>query len=69
MVYNRRCFGRNVDDWPTRFSNIRLSRLQNGEKMGCSYCFPHGIETMNTHWRKDLRCWKRYRQQQWRETR
>ena len=59
-------FGRAQEDWPRRFANIRLSRLQSGAKMGCPLCFPHGTETVNNRWRKDLRCWKRYRRHQWR---
>ena len=60
-------FGRDVQDWPVRFSNVKWERLRSGAKVGCSDCFPHGIETTNAQWVKDLRCWKRYRKQQWRE--
>ena len=62
-----RSFGRDMQDWPTRFSNIKWERLRVGDTMGCSYCFPHGIETINGTRRKDFRCWKRYRKMQWRE--
>lgn len=59
-------FGRDPEhDWPNRFSNVRWERLCSGEKMGCSHCFPHGIETSNATWHKDMRCWKRSRQTQW----
>jgi hypothetical protein len=60
-----RWFGRTPDTWPVRYSNLRLSRLDNGEGITCTYCYPHGVETPNSQWRKDLRCWKRYRRHQW----
>lgn len=50
---------------PNKISNIRISRLFNGENMGCFYCFPHGMETSNNKWTKDLKCWKRYRKTQY----
>ena len=54
-------------DIPTKFSNVQLSRIKNGELMGCSFCFPHGVETINNKWTQDLRCWKRYRKFQYRD--
>lgn len=33
--------------------------------MGCSYCFPHGCETINSKEIKFQRNWKKYRKTQW----
>ena len=35
-------------DFPEKVSNIRISRILYGNEMGCSYCFPHGCETINS---------------------
>jgi hypothetical protein len=54
-------------DVPKRVSNIKISRIDNTDaRGGCSYCFPHGFETNNNKWFKDLKCWKRYRKKQYR---
>jgi hypothetical protein len=56
-------------DFPTKFSNVQISRLLFGEIMGCSYCFPHGYETTNATILKRQRSWKKYRKQRWKEGR
>lgn len=63
----RHALGRDPADWPTRRSNVRLARLDNGEQMGGECCFPHGLETTNPTWRTVQRCWKRHQRTQWRE--
>ena len=65
----RRAFGQNqygMLEMPQKLSGTKISRLVYGEILGCSYCFPHGWEVSNSRWKKDLRCWKRYRKHQWR---
>ena len=53
-------------DFPKKISNIQISRIQNTDKMGgCSYCFPHGIETTNSKYSKRTRNWKKYRRKQY----
>ena len=53
------------EEIPSKFSNVPLSRIKNGEKMGCSYCFPHGIDTINNRWSNRQRSWKSYRHTKW----
>ncbi|MGK6343622.1 phosphate ABC transporter substrate-binding protein [Chryseobacterium sp. DT-3] len=60
----RQAFGVNeygLIDFPKKISSIQISRLLHGDKMGCSYCFPHGFETVNSRQEKYQRNWKRYR--------
>jgi hypothetical protein len=52
-------------NYPIKLSNIHISRLFKGEVMGCSYCFPHGPETINSKFDKLQRNWKKYRNNQW----
>ena len=53
-------------DFPEKISNTRISRIQNSDKMGgCSYCFPHGIDTTNSKYSKRTRNWKKYRRKQY----
>jgi hypothetical protein len=52
-------------DLPKKYSGTQISRLLIGEIMGCSYCFPHGIETSNAHYFKRQRNWKKYRKHQY----
>jgi len=52
-------------DFPEKISNIRISRILYGNEMGCSYCFPHGCETINSKEIKFQRNWKKYRKTQW----
>lgn len=49
-----------------KHSNVRISRIFNGQLMGCTFCFPHGYDNVNHRHTKDLKCWKRYRKHQWR---
>jgi hypothetical protein len=61
-------FGRNefgIIDLPIKFSNVQMSRLLLGEIMGCSYCFPHGIETSNSTYSNKQRSWKKHRKTKW----
>jgi hypothetical protein len=53
---------------PMKFSNVKLSRIKNGELMGCSYCFPHGRDTINNHWVNRQRSWKTSRKKRWKDS-
>ena len=55
-----------LPDTPEKIGNVRAARVLHGDERGCSFCFPHGCETTNSRWDKDLRCWKRYRKTQYR---
>lgn len=66
----KKAFG--VDEYgfpmvPNKYSNIKISRIINFEKMGgCDYCFPHGIECTNSSYQKQfIKNWKRYRRKQY----
>lgn len=48
---------------PDKISNIKLSRLK--DDRGCSYCFPHGIETDNASSKKNNKSWKKHRKNKW----
>ncbi len=52
-------------DVPKKISNVRIARLLVGNAMGCSYCFPHGIETSNATANKNKRSWKLKRKTKW----
>ncbi|KNB61651.1 hypothetical protein [Chryseobacterium sp. Hurlbut01] len=52
-------------DFPKKISNVQISRILYGDEMGCSYCFPHGYETINSKEIKFQRNWKKYRKTQW----
>lgn len=74
MKYNKqykKVFGTNElghINFPTKFSNIKVSRIRNCDKMGgCSICFPHGFETTNSKDRNAQRNWKKFRKHQWKE--
>lgn len=51
--------------FPHKISNVKISRIMYGEKMGCSWCFPHGPETINAKQDKFQRNWKKYRSIRW----
>lgn len=64
-----KAFGKNevgMIDTPKKIGSARYERILSGEDRGCSFCFPHGPETNNAIRFKDLKCWKRYRKQQYR---
>lgn len=53
-------------DLPKKISGTKISRVILGDESGCSFCFPHGIETKNG--RRSCRyskCWKRNRKTQY----
>ena len=52
-------------DFPRKISNVKLSRLEWGNEMGCSFCFPYGFETTNATIDKNTRSWKRNRKSQY----
>lgn len=54
-------------NFPIKISNVRLARLLYGNKSGCSYCFPHGYETVNSTVANRQRNWKRFRKTKWKE--
>lgn len=53
-------------DFPRKISNSQIARLIFGDIMGCSRCFPHGLETLNATIAKNKKCWKNYRKKQYR---
>jgi hypothetical protein len=64
----KRVFGVNewkMADYPVKISGIQLSRLLYGNAMGCSRCFPHGYETINSTIVNRQRSWKKFRKTQW----
>lgn len=64
----RKKFGFNEYEWidfPKKISGIQISRIQHGTELGCSYCFPHGLEVVNAKCTKFQRNWKKYRRSQW----
>ncbi|WP_336689938.1 MULTISPECIES: phosphate ABC transporter substrate-binding protein [unclassified Chryseobacterium] len=64
----KKSFGSNefgLIDFPKKISNVQISRILYGNEMGCSYCFPHGFETINSKEIKFQRNWKKYRKTQW----
>jgi hypothetical protein len=68
IKYLKKKFGLNEEgfaDIPVKYSNVKISRLINGEDMGCTYCFPHGQDTINSKWGKGTRSWKLYRDNRW----
>jgi len=52
-------------DFPKKISGTQLSRINIGEEMGCSWCFPHGYETVN--YTVPERNWKSQRKTQWKQ--
>ncbi|MFK7969228.1 MAG: phosphate ABC transporter substrate-binding protein [Bacteroidia bacterium] len=63
-----KAFGENehgMADFPVKISNIQVSRMEFGNRMGCSYCFPHGYETVNATVSKNTRNWKNHRKNQY----
>lgn len=61
-------FGKNEDglaEMPQKISGITVARIVIGEESGCSYCFPHGYETVNSHIANRQKSWKRHRKSQW----
>ena len=52
-------------NFPIKISNVRLARLLYGNKSGCSYCFPHGYETVNSTVANRQRNWKKFRKTKW----
>ncbi|WP_394665741.1 phosphate ABC transporter substrate-binding protein [uncultured Chryseobacterium sp.] len=64
----KKFFGSNeyeLIDFPKKISNVQISRILYGDEMGCSWCFPHGYETINSKEIKFQRNWKKYRKTQW----
>ncbi len=56
-----------LEEIPVKISGTTISRLLIGQSMGCSYCFPHGIETYNSKFHNRTRNWKKHRKHQWKE--
>jgi len=54
-----------VADVPNKVSGVVISRIEVGAESGCSYCFPHGHETKNSHIRNRQRNWKKKRKTKW----
>ncbi len=65
----KKAFGLNQSgfvDFPSKFSNTKISRIQNSDNRGgCTWCFPHGIDTSNSKISKLTKNWKSYRSFQW----
>ena len=53
-------------DIPNKISNVFISRIENRRKTTCDRCFPHGIETINSHYNNTQRSWKKHRKAQYR---
>ncbi|MCA9496209.1 MAG: phosphate ABC transporter substrate-binding protein [Nanoarchaeota archaeon] len=53
------------EDIPNKISNVFISRIENRRKTTCTYCFPHGIETINSHYNNYQKNWKRHRKVQY----
>ena len=51
-------------DFPRKISNVKIARIELGEIMGCSWCFPHGFETINSSYYKHRKNWKFHRKKQ-----
>ena len=51
--------------FPIKMSDVQLSRIVNGDKRGCSWCFSHGWETSNSTQNNNQRNWKKFRKTQW----
>ena len=52
-------------DFPVKRSNVQIERIEWGAYMGCTWCFPHGLETSNSIMNKIQRSWKKHRKTQW----
>lgn len=52
-------------DFPRKISGTKISRALYGDHMGCSWCFPHGWDLINSKESKRQRSWKRFRKTQW----
>ncbi len=58
----------NEIDFPKKIGNSKVARIEHYlERGGCSYCFPHGIETTNSKYRNQQRSWKKYRKTKYKE--
>jgi len=63
-----KAFGQNeagLADVPRKISGIKISRIVIGDDTGCSWCFPHGLETYNSHYVNYQRSWKKHRKTRW----
>lgn len=63
-----KAFGQNeagLADVPRKISGIKISRIVIGDDTGCSWCFPHGFETYNSHYVNCQRSWKKQRKTKW----
>lgn len=52
-------------DFPKKISGTKISRALYGNRLGCSWCFPHGWEVVNSKESKYQRNWKSFRKTQW----
>jgi len=50
-------------DFPKKISGTQITRIYLGEESGCSWCFPHGYETINATIPE--KNWKSQRKKQW----
>jgi len=50
-------------DLPNKASNVRIARIAYAKEY-CPWCFPHGIETPNSRYKKNRRSWKNHRKTQ-----
>ena len=51
---------------PPKIGSVRMARIEHGADRGCTQCFPHGIETTNSHASKRQRSWKTHRKTKYR---
>jgi hypothetical protein len=64
----RKAFGENevgLADVPKKISGVMVSRILVGRESGCSHCFQHGFETVNSHIINRQRNWKKQRKTRW----
>ena len=62
-----KAFGKNeadLADIPQKISNVTVARIMIRNETGCSFCFPHGEETVNSTIGNSQKNWKKYRKNQ-----
>ncbi len=54
-------------DLPKKMGNVAVARVAHmRDRGGCSRCFPHGFETLNSKFCKNRRSWKYHRRTRYR---
>lgn len=66
-----KAFGKNkagMADITGKVSGVKITRIIMGDDIGCSFCFPHGHDTINSSISNRQHNWKKQRKNQWRLT-